>query len=1690
MLSAALLLLLFFNIPVYAQYSATIGSGTNSTTSTGSDPINGYYEAMRYQVVYTATELYAAGMVAGAVIDSLGWSVSGDYGGGALQNYTISLAHTTAANSATHNTAALTQVVNPFSYNPTVVTAGNFDMIRFNTTFIWDGVSNILVDVCTGNTNPYVSPYGQVRVIAASTTNGSRTVQCDGCTSRCNENTTDINNNKPQVRFSFGPAAPCAGTPVGGTPVLGMIPACGGDFSVGITGSSLAFSNFSYQWQDSVAGGSWNNIGIDTIYYRAATASLSGPTYIRRNITCTNSSQTASSGILLVNPVSGGTTNSTVPVCGDSITLSTSNSSAGAGLTYQWEESADSTNWSVIPGQTGLTAKIPTPLSTMFYRREIACGFFTYSVPVKVLPVRGGTAVITSALCNDSTLLSLTGASTGLSIGYQWLISSDSINWTPATGTSATYKFASLPVATYFRSVLTCGTYSDSSVAVKVNDPCQGFRYSIARNTGVPFSSIQATGNTFTWAGTSGDDDRTAAVLFPAGFNFTYNGVVQPAFFVCTNGWMSFDTLNYSTAHANDLTTTSPKYILAPFWDDLVTLGNSSANRSYIKYEFSGTAPNRVLTVEWAEMERYQYGSPNLNFQVKLHEGSNDIEYIYGRMQPFDGAGTGDYTYSIGMTGSNPGGGQRIALYLENTRNFRSTPSFDNNTIVPACNSSYYFTAGGSFNPSSTSPIPANDSLSTPVVLAVNPVPCTDACGTYYSSRGATPSATAISPVSGTPDDDVWFQFTAPASGQVNISIISSPGYNPAFQVMTASFDTAGLGAAASVNVNTSATESVVAGALIPGNDYMVRVFNAGAGAGSTSGAFSICINEIIPPPSNDDTTGAIVLTASPVCTPYAGTTLGSTASSVPVCGGDADDDVWFRFTPNNAVDTITVDGSGTFRAHVQIFNASMVSLFCQSAASNGGTLKLVATNLKHDSLYWVRVYHSNAGTASAAFDICITGDNATTPIVTNAPVEGLTDMTARVSGNIVYHGGYPVTASGIVFGLTSMPTLGDPAVVDSATAPVKTSGTISFDLSGLTPSTTYYYRTYATNILGTTYGGDSSFTTTAGPVAPTLAAIRADQVTETTARIGGRILFSGGSPVITSGVLFSTSPASIVVGDPSVTDSATTPLAATGSYTFNLAGLNFNTIYYFRSYATNGAGTGYSEIDSFLTLPVFSSFPYVQDFESLGTNSGWKTQALTGANDWQLGTPAKGVISAAYSGTKAWVTKTTGAYSSNHDAAVVSPVFDCSALINDPVLRFKHKFVTESCCDGGWLEISINGGAWIQVEDVNGTGGNYDLPIARSWYNTAAYGATWGNTSTAFSSNDAGWITSSIALPGTAGQANVRFRFRFESDPSLEGDGWALDDVELLNIETPTIQASAVTIGALSDTSANISWTSGNGEGRIVIAHLTTDAGADPADQRAYTARSLFRSPQADSTGTGNFVVYNGTGSSAIITGLTMYTDYTFTVYEYNGTFMHTLYAVPGASNTATTLPVSLTSFTAAAQQNNVILNWTTASETNNKGFAIERSTDGKSFETVGFVKGAGNSNSAISYSNVDAGAFKAAASDILYYRLKQTDFDGTYAYSKIARVSRYAEKAAALAAYPNPFDNSCTVSFDVAKAAEASVKMFDVHGKLVAEQSAQAVKGSNEVHFTELQNLHTGIYFIKVTVDGETRVLKLVKH
>ena len=176
--------------------------------------------------------------------------------------------------------------------------------------------------------------------------------------------------------------------------------------------------------------------------------------------------------------------------------------------------------------------------------------------------------------------------------------------------------------------------------------------------------------------------------------------------------------------------------------------------------------------------------------------------------------------------------------------------------------------------------------------------------------------------------------------------------------------------------------------------------------------------------------------------------------------------------------------------------------------------------------------------------------------------------------------------------------------------------------------------------------------------------------------------------------------------------------------------------------------------------------------------------------------------------------------------------------------------------------------------------------------------------------------------------------------------------------------------------------------------------------------------------------------------------------------------------------VPVELTSFTANVVSDEIQLSWQTATETNNSGFEIERSSDNKIFSKIGFVQGKGTTTEKSSYVYND----NQAAEGKLYYRLKQVDFDGTAAYSGTVEINFSVPAEFSLSQnYPNPFNPSTTIKFGLPSDSKVSIKVYNLLGQEVSTVvSGEFSSGRHEINF-DASRLSSGNYFYVINVNGK---------
>lgn len=185
------------------------------------------------------------------------------------------------------------------------------------------------------------------------------------------------------------------------------------------------------------------------------------------------------------------------------------------------------------------------------------------------------------------------------------------------------------------------------------------------------------------------------------------------------------------------------------------------------------------------------------------------------------------------------------------------------------------------------------------------------------------------------------------------------------------------------------------------------------------------------------------------------------------------------------------------------------------------------------------------------------------------------------------------------------------------------------------------------------------------------------------------------------------------------------------------------------------------------------------------------------------------------------------------------------------------------------------------------------------------------------------------------------------------------------------------------------------------------------------------------------------------------------------------------GVSFGTAPLPIKLITFNATAKGNSVVLNWQTAAEINNDYFTIERSMDTKNWEEILYITGAGNSNKTETYTSTDLNPLNGT----VYYRLKQTDFDGKFEYFNVVAVNLEKESTHKIAVYPNPANanTSVAVEHNFNENSTITISVKNIEGK----EMTSFISGKSK---NAIEGLPKGLYFVTVSTESTQQTEKLI--
>ncbi|WP_436516652.1 LamG-like jellyroll fold domain-containing protein [Ekhidna sp. To15] len=261
-------------------------------------------------------------------------------------------------------------------------------------------------------------------------------------------------------------------------------------------------------------------------------------------------------------------------------------------------------------------------------------------------------------------------------------------------------------------------------------------------------------------------------------------------------------------------------------------------------------------------------------------------------------------------------------------------------------------------------------------------------------------------------------------------------------------------------------------------------------------------------------------------------------------------------------------------------------------------------------------------------------------------------------------------------------------------------------------------------------------------------------------------------------------------------------------------------------------------------------------------------------------------------------------------------------------------------------------------------------------------------------------------------------------------------------------------------------------GAGTFTSANLTYTYGAGAFTQTNPASVHLFKRSSKASGSWGTIIAANsvnaGTGQ-AVFNGITSFSQTTL--------------------GTASLLPVELIEFTAEHLNNVTQLKWSTASEINNDRFEVLRSIDENQWKVIGIVSSkatSGNSNEVLDYSYNDAEPLNAK---LVYYRLRQIDFDGTMALSAIEQVSFEFEDKVSVSSYPNPVADYLTIQLASPFAGNALIELTSLSGRKILSRELSITPGT-QAFTINTTGMKSGIYLLNVTADGQTYSTKIVKR
>lgn len=1045
---------------------------------------------------------------------------------------------------------------------------------------------------------------------------------------------------------------------------------------------------------------------------------------------------------------------------------------------------------------------------------------------------------------------------------------------------------------------------------------------------------------------------------------------------------------------------------------------------SSLRSKTVGAVGSRTFTVEWKNYESYWDGG-DITFQIKLYETTNVIEMYWVT----NTALTANSGFQTGLRGA-------------------SNADFNNRT--KATNTAWTSSAAGAAN---------SDLMNCGTTLARGPGGLFTFTPPVGCAGAPTAGSAAASPSS----------ITSCAALSTTLSVTgSSTGCGLTYQWQSAP-------AAAGPWTNISGATGITHVTSISVNTYFRRVITCTA-SGSSANSASVLVTTTVSSPANDDPCNATLVTvnADLACgTVSAGTVSCAGNSGIAACAGSgADDDVWYRFVATSTVhnfDVLNVAGSVTDMVH-EIFSGAcgaLSSVGCSdpnSSQFSGFTIGVT---------YYVRAYtYTATGGQNTTFNLCI---GTPPPPPSNDEPCGAIDLNVNI-GSCAFQSAMLGTSSTVSVGMPA-PGCGSlgPDIWYKFTVPA--SGRVIIDMSpngGPTDMDMAWYTSSTNNCnnLNTLISCDDADSQNGSMAmichAGASCVVPGDCQQSATLTPGTvvyvRLWEYGGTPF--GGF-------DICAYDPGAPGAPSTCASATviSSLPFSEAGQTTccrgNNITMANA---NVCSSGYMDGEDYLysytptvnetiDMTLTGTLSYTGLFVASKCPSAGGAGACVASATSSSGNPSLCGV-ALTAGTTYYImvdtdptpnctpfnvnitSSSTPTCNLNYTSSAIAFAPDLNAGTNIALPiddRFSSSYVPFGftfCFDGfGYSQALLSSNGYLIFDPISCAS---NLPSANAA--PGAYSA----------------YSISAAIPNTTNAPRNSILFPWQDiNPAIGGT------IRYQTLGVAPNRRLVITF----DQIPYYSCTSLLFTGQLKIFETSNTIEMHIANKAICAGWN---------GGDGIMGLHNYNGTVAVTNAAYNYpTNYTLT----NQAFRFTSNCGPACI----VLPVKLMSFTAESKGNYNQLKWSTSTEVNNDYFVVEASKDLIDFNEVGRVGGGGNSNIILNYQFNDNTVFE----EVIYYRLKQVDFDGAFTYSDIVAVKKINEGEIEL--YPNPAKEVLYIDINSVKQDVYTIKYINVLGAIVQEKIIVS-EGSSTYQANEFKQLETGIYFIQV-LNHNNEVIKTQK-